>query len=89
VISDGKRQVEALLIDSQHSIATLIGHVPDAKLGFVTDIWSTNAPLGPKITPSQLEVVNGTKKWSIVPERFAHGHGSPADFAPLLKLAGN
>ena len=87
VLKDGKRTVEVLHIDSQHATGTLIGHIPDARLGFVTDIWSTTAPLGPKITAGQLEVVNGTKKWGIEPERFAHGHGSPAPFAPLLKLA--
>lgn len=38
VIKDGRREVEVLHIESAHSIATLIGHIPDVKLGFVTDI---------------------------------------------------
>jgi glyoxylase-like metal-dependent hydrolase (beta-lactamase superfamily II) len=88
VLAGRGRSVEIYLIDSQHSIGTLIAYVPDAKLGFVTDLWSTNAPLGPRLTQGQMELVAGVKKWGIEPERFAHGHGSPAPFAPLLKLAG-
>ena len=47
VIKDGKREVHAYLIDSEHAKATLLGYVPDVKLGFVVDIWSTNVPLPP------------------------------------------
>jgi len=86
VLKDGKREVHAYHIDSQHSIATLIGYVPDAKLGFVVDIWSTNAPLPPKPTPGHRDVVAGMKKWGVTPERFAHGHGSTAPYALLVKL---
>jgi glyoxylase-like metal-dependent hydrolase (beta-lactamase superfamily II) len=88
VIKDGGREVHAYLIDSQHSIGTVIPYVPDAKLGFVVDIWSSNTPLGAKPTPGQLELIAGMKKWGVTPERFAHGHGNPSSYAPLLKLAG-
>jgi len=88
VLKDGKREVHAYLIDSQHSIATVIPYVPDARLGFVVDIWSSNTPLGAKPTPGQLDLVAGMKKWGLTPERFAHGHGNPSQYAPLLKLAG-
>lgn len=86
VIKDGKREVHAYHIDSKHSIATLIGYIPDASLGFVTDIFSTNVPLPPKASPGHVELVQGTKKWGITPARFAPGHGSVADYAPLVKL---
>src|SRR5688572_32979650 len=86
VLKDGKREVAMYLIDSKHSVATLIGYVPDANLGFVTDIFSTNAPLPPKPSPGHIELVQGTKKWGINPARFAPGHGAPADYAPLVKL---
>jgi hypothetical protein len=89
VLKDGKREVHAYLIESQHSIGTLIGWVPDAKLGFVTDIWSTNAPLPPKPTAGHREVVAGVKKWGLSPERFAHGHGGPSEYAPFAKFVGN
>lgn len=88
VLKDGKREFHAYHIDSQHSIATLMGYVPDAKLGFIVDIWSTNAPLPPKPSQGHRDVVAGVKKWGLTPERFAHGHGSPAPYAQLAKLVG-
>jgi len=87
-LKGGKREIQILHIDSQHSIATLIGYVADVKLGFVTDIWSTTAPLPPKPTQGHREVVAGLKKWGVTPEMFAHGHGSPAPYSQLLKLVG-
>ncbi len=89
VLKDGKREVHAYLVESAHSIATLISYVPDAKLGFVVDIWSTTAPLPPTPTPGHREVVAGLKKWGVTPEMFAHGHGSPAPYAQLVKLVGD
>lgn len=86
VIKGGKREVHAYHVDSQHSTATLISYIPDAKLGFVVDIWSTASPLPPKPTQGHREVVAGVKKWGIAPETFAHGHGSPAPYAVLVKF---
>src|SRR5688572_32223977 len=88
VLKDGKREVAMYLIESKHSVATLIGYVPDASLGFVTDIFSNNAALPAKPTPGHIELVQGTRKWGITPERFAPGHGSVAEYAPLVKLVG-
>ena len=88
VVTDGKREFHAYHIDSEHAVATLMGYVPDAKLGFIVDIWSTNAPLPPKPTQGHREVVAGVKKWGLAPERFAHGHGSPAPYSQLAKLVG-
>ena len=89
VIKDGKREVHAYLIESEHATATLLSYVPDAKVGFIVDIWSNNAPLPPKPTAGHREVVAGVKKWGITPELFAHGHGSPAPYSQLAKLVGN
>ena len=86
VLKDGKREVAMYLIDSKHSVATLIGYVPDASLGFVTDIFSNNAPLPAKPLPGHIELVQGTKKLGITPQRFAPGHGAVADYAPLVRL---
>jgi len=86
VITDGKRDVYALLIDNPHAEGLLIGYVPDAKLGFVTDIWSPGPPLPPKPNPGLAAVVSGVQKWGIEPARFAGGHGSVADYQPLAKL---
>lgn len=64
--------------------------IPDAKLGFVTDIWSPGrAPLGARLDAGQTALVNVVKRWGLAPERFAGGHGSVASFPGLLKIAPN
>ena len=88
VISDARREVAAYRVDNPHAKAYLLGYVPDAKLGYVTDLWNPGRdPLPSKITPSLAAVVAGVKQHGIQPARFAGGHGSSADFAPLQKLA--
>jgi glyoxylase-like metal-dependent hydrolase (beta-lactamase superfamily II) len=88
VMSDGKREVAAYQIDNPHAKSYLIGYVPDAKLGYVTDLWSPGRdPLPPKITPPLASVVAGVKKHGLDPQRFAGGHGSTGEYAPLEKLA--
>jgi len=90
VIKDGKREVHAYLIESEHSKATLLSYVPDVKLGFVVDIWSTTAPLPPKPTEGHREVVTAVKKWGLTPEIFANGHGVPSTpYSVLAKFVGN
>jgi glyoxylase-like metal-dependent hydrolase (beta-lactamase superfamily II) len=89
VMTDGKRQVSAHLTDNPHSKAYLIGYVADARLGYVTDIWSPGAaPLPGKITSPLAALVNATRQAGIQPLRFAGGHGSTSNFAPLADLAG-
>jgi glyoxylase-like metal-dependent hydrolase (beta-lactamase superfamily II) len=88
VISDGKREVGAYLIENPHAAGYLMGYIPDAKLGFVTDLWSPGRDaLPPKINPALMSVVNGVKKWHLDPERFAGGHGAVGEYAGLAKLA--
>ena len=89
VITDSRgRQVMVYLIDNPHAKGMLMGWVPDAKLGFVTDIWTPGPPLPAKPNPGLAAVVNAVNKAGLQPERFAGGHGSTADYAPLAKLAG-
>jgi glyoxylase-like metal-dependent hydrolase (beta-lactamase superfamily II) len=90
VLTDGKRQVELYVLDpNPHAEGLLIGYVPDAKLGFVTDIWSPGAgPLPDKLNPSLAALVAGVKKAGITPEKFAGGHGTTAEYAPLAALEG-
>ncbi len=88
VLADSKRVVAAYLMDNPHAKGMLMGYVPDAKVGFVTDIWSPGPPLPAKPNPGLLSVVNTVKKAGIQPERFAGGHGSNADYASLARLAG-
>ncbi len=72
-----------------HAQGLLIGFVPDAKLGYATDIWSPGAgPLPDKLNPALAALVAGVKKAGIEPAKFAGGHGSTADYAPLAALEG-
>jgi hypothetical protein len=88
VFNDGQREAHAYLLENPHAAATLIGYVPAARLGFVTDVWSPGAgPLPDKITPPLAALVAGVTKAGISPVKFAGGHGSTADYAPLATLA--
>lgn len=82
------RQVIAYYMDSPHAKGTLMGYVPDARLGFVTDIWTPGPPLPAKPNPGLVSVVSAVKKYNLQPERFAGGHGATAEYAGLARLAG-
>jgi len=88
VLADSRREVAAYLMDNPHAKGMLLGYVPDAKLGFVTDIWSPGPPLPAKPNPGLVAVVSAVKKAGIQPERFAGGHGASADYQSLARLAG-
>jgi glyoxylase-like metal-dependent hydrolase (beta-lactamase superfamily II) len=90
VLTDGTREVHAYVIDpNPHADGLLIGYLPETRLGFATDIWSPGAgPLPEKLTPPLAALVAGVKKAGITPQRFAGGHGSVADWAPLAALEG-
>jgi glyoxylase-like metal-dependent hydrolase (beta-lactamase superfamily II) len=90
VLSEGSGEVHAYLIENPHADSTLIGYVPAPRLGFVTDIWSPGAgPLPPRLVPDTSALVAGVKKHGISPLKFAGGHGSVFDYAPLAALEGN
>ena len=89
VMSDSAgRQVIVYVMDSPHAKATLMGWVPHARLGFVTDIWTPGPPLPAKPNPGLVSVVNTVNRAGLQPERFAGGHGSTADYASLTRLVG-
>jgi len=90
VITDGQRQVELYMLEpNPHAEELLIGYIPDAKLGFVVDIWSPGAaPLPERLNPALAVLVAGVKKAGITPEKFAGGHGGTGDYAPLAALEG-
>src|ERR1051325_6372335 len=89
VLSDGTREVHAYLVENNgHADSMLIGFIPDAQLGFVTDIWTPGAPLPEKLTPGQAAVVATVKKAGIAPQKFAGGHGGVAHYAPLAAPEG-
>jgi glyoxylase-like metal-dependent hydrolase (beta-lactamase superfamily II) len=90
VLSDGTREVHAYVIDpNPHADGLMIGYVPEAQLGFATDIWSPGAgPFPDRLNPGLQAFVAGVKKAGITPTRFAGGHGAVADYAPLAALEG-
>ena len=88
VLGDPQHEVQVILLKNPHADGLVIGYVPSARLGFVTDVWSPGAgPLPDKITPPLAALVDGVKKAGIAPTKFAGGHGSVADYAPLATLA--
>ncbi len=88
VFSDGKRDVAVFGIENPHANGMMIGYVSDARIGFVTDLWSPGRdPLPAKINPGLMSVFNAVKKAGIAPVKFAGGHGSVGDYAPLVALA--
>jgi len=89
VISDGKREVSAYFLENPHSAAYLMGYVVDARIAYVTDIYSPGPKLPAKINPALASVYNAVKKAGIQPLTVAGGHGSTAPFALLAALAGN
>jgi glyoxylase-like metal-dependent hydrolase (beta-lactamase superfamily II) len=89
VFSDGRREVHAYFYENPHAESSLFGYVPEARLGFVTDVWSPGvAPLPDRLNPNLAALVAAVKKAGISPARFAGGHGSTADYAPLAALEG-
>jgi glyoxylase-like metal-dependent hydrolase (beta-lactamase superfamily II) len=89
VMSDGRREVSAHSTENPHVDAMLIGYVADARIAFVTDIWSPGAgPLPKEINSPLAAIVNAVRRAGIQPLRFAGGHGGTADYAPLAGLAG-
>lgn len=88
VLADGRREVAVYEVANPHARGMLIGYVPEAKLGFVTDIWTPGPPLPPKPNPGLLAVVEAVRKNGLQPERFAGGHGGSADYRMLARLAG-
>ena len=88
VLGDGTREVHAYLLENPHATGYLFGYVPEARLGFITDVWSPGTPLPEKITPPLAALVAGVKKAGISPLKFAGGHGSTSEYAALVELEG-
>ena len=86
--STGRQVIAYVMMDNPHAKGMLMGWVPHAKLGFVTDLWSPGPPLPPKPNPGLVSVVNTVKRAGLEPERFAGGHGSVSDYQSLARLAG-
>jgi hypothetical protein len=89
VMSDSTgRQVIVYVMDNPHAKGMLMGWVPHARIGYVTDVWTPGPPLPAKPNPGLASVVNTVKRAGLQPERFAGGHGSTADYQMLTRLVG-
>jgi glyoxylase-like metal-dependent hydrolase (beta-lactamase superfamily II) len=90
LITDARgRQVTVYAVQKNpHARGMLIAYVPEARLGFVADLWTPGAPLPAKPNAALMSVVNTVDRAHLDPLRFAGGHGGVADYAPLAKLAG-
>ena len=86
--SKGRQVVAYAMRDNPHAKGMLIAWVPDAKLGFVTDVWSPGTPMPDKPNAGLISVVRTVQRAGIAPERFAGGHGSVAPYEQLTKLVG-
>ena len=82
-INDGDREIDAYLLPNPHATPYLVGYVPDAKLGFVTDIWSPGRGTVTQADPAMVALVRGVEKFGIQPERFAGGHGFVDNYSVL------
>ena len=83
VLGDGTRSVELYRIANSHAEGMLIGFVPEAKLGYVTDLWAPgrDTVFG---TERQRALVDAVEKAGIRPERFAGGHGGVASYPEFV-----
>src|SRR4029077_11892317 len=68
--TEGGRTIEAYSLDNPHSTGYIIPYIPDAKLGFVTDIWSP-APQIPPANPGTTALVKVVQKMGIQMDRMA------------------
>ena len=87
VLSEGKRELGIYAIENPHAAGMLFGYVADAKLGFVTDLWSPGQKLGDKPNPMQASLIAAVARAGVSPERFAGGHGGVGSYADLAGLA--
>ena len=85
-INDAGREIDAYSLENPHATGYLIPYVPDAKLGFVTDIWSPGRPMPATADAGMISVVRGVDKMGIKPERFAGGHGFVDNYSVLVQL---
>jgi glyoxylase-like metal-dependent hydrolase (beta-lactamase superfamily II) len=84
-LGDGTREVKLYRIANRHAEGMLIAHVLDARVGFVTDLWSPVRDPAP--TPSSVDLLATLKALKIDPAtRFAGGHGGVAPVADLEKI---
>jgi glyoxylase-like metal-dependent hydrolase (beta-lactamase superfamily II) len=81
-VNEGGRTIEAYSLDNPHAQGYLVPYVPDAKMGWVTDLWNPGPPVN-MANPGMVALVRGVQKMGIQPEKFAGGHGAVGNYADL------
>jgi hypothetical protein len=71
-----------------HADGLLIGHIPDARLGFVTDLRSPGRAALPERLDPPGRAGGGREEGGIAPARFAGGPGGVGDYAALAAIEG-
>jgi len=85
-VNDGGREFSVYQIDNPHSTGMLIGYLPDAKLGFVTDLWIPTPQPVTSSNPNLASVIAGVEKWGLQPENFSGGHGTIGSYAQAAQI---
>ena len=83
-VNDGGREIGAYVLENAHAEGYLMPYVPDAKLGFITDLWNPG-PAIMAVNPNMVAVVKGVDKIGLKPERFAGGHAAVGNYADLAR----
>ena len=69
---------------NSHAAGYIIPYIPDAKFGFVTDIWSPARRI-PPATAGTTALVKGIRKMGFQVDRMAGSHGGVGNFTDLAK----
>ncbi len=77
---EGDREVDFFPIQNPHAADMLMGWIPEAKLGLITDIWIPGPPVTAS-TPNLAAVIHAVDRLGLKPVKFAGGHGSVGDYA--------
>jgi glyoxylase-like metal-dependent hydrolase (beta-lactamase superfamily II) len=82
-VNEGGRVIEAYPIANPHAADMLIAYLPQARLGFVTDLWNPGAPIA-NVNPGLIAFVDSVNKTGIKPLKFAGGHGTTGNYADVV-----
>jgi glyoxylase-like metal-dependent hydrolase (beta-lactamase superfamily II) len=80
---EATREISFYSLDNPHAAGTLMGYIPDQKLGLVTDIWNPGPPVTAS-NPNLAAIVHGVEKLGLAPEKFAGGHGTTGIYAQAV-----
>jgi glyoxylase-like metal-dependent hydrolase (beta-lactamase superfamily II) len=86
-VNDGGRAIEAYSLDTAHATGYIIPYIPDAKMGFVTDLWNPG-PMVAAVNPAMTSIVRGMEKAGLTPDKFAGGHGAVGSYGDLARAVG-